>query len=246
MKARLQVLAGEPSRDMMRSLAKKGPEPLAESERRRLALDKPLGAALDEAALSELEASHCGVVPKSAFGTMAYAQRYRDAHLADATLSAAVSGGSAVLITGNNHVRLDRGGGVPWYLRQRAPEIKVVTVMLAEVREGENDPVAYIPPRSRRQVNCRLRNPDTPGQASRSVRNAQECRLIWPVRRRPKAVTFPTFKVAPSRSPRITAQNSIGRFPRPCVLLLSCSHLRCPRRRFLPMKSATRKSMRLS
>ncbi len=111
MKARLQVLAGEPSRDMMRSLAKKGPEPLAESERRRLALDKPLGAALDEAALSELEASHCGVVPKSAFGTMAYAQRYRDAHLADATLSAAVSGGSAVLITGNNHVRLDRGGG---------------------------------------------------------------------------------------------------------------------------------------
>lgn len=114
------------------------------SERRRLALDQPLGASLDEAALSELEASHCGMVPKSAFGTMAYAQRYRDAHLVDATLSAAVSGASAGLITDNNH-RLDRGRGVPWYLRQRAPEIKVVTVMLAEVREGENDPVAYFP-----------------------------------------------------------------------------------------------------
>ena len=98
---------------------------------------------LQDALLTELEESHCGMMPKTAFGNMAFAQRYRDAHLADAVLKAAEKQGSAILLAGNGHVRTDRG--VPAYLRQRAPDRKVVSVMLIEVEDGKTDPQAYVP-----------------------------------------------------------------------------------------------------
>ena len=40
-------------------------------------------AVLHDDLLGELEASHCGLMPKTAFGNMAVAQRYRDASMAD-------------------------------------------------------------------------------------------------------------------------------------------------------------------
>ena len=71
--------------------------------------------ALDDALLTELEASHCGLMPKSAFGGMAVAQRFRDGNMASILADAAPGSGQVVLVAGNGHVRLDRG--VPWYLK---------------------------------------------------------------------------------------------------------------------------------
>ena len=34
---------------------------------------------------------------------------------------------------------------MPWYVRQRAPEKKVVSVMFVEVEDGTTDPEAYVP-----------------------------------------------------------------------------------------------------
>jgi uncharacterized iron-regulated protein len=135
--------AGDAPREVMMKAAKDGTAGVSEAERKRLALDTPLGAKLDDASLTEIEGAHCGMVPKEAFGGMAFAQRYRDAHLADATLQATDKHGSAILIAGNGHVRTDRG--VPWYIRQRAPSQKVVSVMLVEVEDGKTDPEAYVP-----------------------------------------------------------------------------------------------------
>ena len=92
---------------------------LTAEERAGLGLDTPLSAPLAEALNWELVDSHCGAMPPQAFGGMAAAQRYRDAHLADALLGAAARHGSAILIAGNGHVRSDRG--VPWYIRLRTP-----------------------------------------------------------------------------------------------------------------------------
>lgn len=141
--ARVPVYAGDPPRDLLRKVAQVGLEALPGPERARLQLDRPLGAALEAAAASEIETAHCGKLPKAAIPRMALAQRYRDAHLADATLRAAAAHGSAVLLTGNGHARTDRG--VPWYIRARAPATKVVSVVLAEVEERRGDPETYVP-----------------------------------------------------------------------------------------------------
>jgi uncharacterized iron-regulated protein len=83
------------------------------------------------------------MLPKTAIPSMAFAQRFRDANLADATLQAVANHGRAILLTGNNHARTDRGA--PWYLRARAPDGKVVSVVLVEVESGQNDPETYVP-----------------------------------------------------------------------------------------------------
>lgn len=140
---RFPLVPGDPPRAMIRKAAKEGPAALPDNERARLRLDAPLPDTLQSALLEELTASHCGLLPRAAFGNMAFAQRYRDAHLAHALVKAADEHGSAILLAGNGHVRSDRG--VPFYLRQMAPGRKVVSVMLVEVEEGKTEPEAYIP-----------------------------------------------------------------------------------------------------
>lgn len=137
------IYAGDVSRADMMKAAKEGPAAIPADERARLKLDTPLGEKLDAAALAEIEDAHCGKLPKEMLPNMAFAQRYRDAHLADVTLKAAEKHGSAVLFTGNGHARTDRG--VPWYIRQRNPDRKVVSVLLVEVEDGKTDPEAYVP-----------------------------------------------------------------------------------------------------
>jgi uncharacterized iron-regulated protein len=95
------------------------------------------------ALLEELKLSHCGMLPESALAPMAEAQRFRDAHIADALLKALGEGAKGVLLAGNGHVRKDRG--VPWYLSARAPGSRVATVMLVEVAADNEDAASYVP-----------------------------------------------------------------------------------------------------
>lgn len=137
------IYAGDVVRAQIMKVAKEGESALAPPDRARLKLDTGLGAKLDEASLAEIEQAHCGAMPKEAFGGMAYAQRYRDANLADAVIKAANKHGSAILFAGNGHVRSDRG--VPWYIHQQAPDKKVVSILLTEVEDGKTDAQAYFP-----------------------------------------------------------------------------------------------------
>jgi len=123
--------------------AEEGEAALSTEDRARLGLDAPLGDKFDAASIKEIAEAHCGALPKEAFGGMACAQRYRDAHLADAMLKATQSNGSAILIAGTGNARTDRG--VPWYIHERAPEKKVVTVMFIEVEDGNGDGQSYVP-----------------------------------------------------------------------------------------------------
>lgn len=139
--ARLPIVAGSAPRERVRGLARG--TPLSADERDRLRLDRAMPQPLLDALRNELRDSHCGLIPEAALGGMAAAQRYRDAHLADAVLSAEQRHGSAILIAGNGHVRSDRG--VPWHIRQRKPDARVMSVVLAEVEEGKTEPAAYLP-----------------------------------------------------------------------------------------------------
>jgi uncharacterized iron-regulated protein len=138
----LTVLPGHPARAEVRDVARRGLEALPTDTVSRLGLDVPLPEALQNTLLDELEASHCGLMPRTAFGNMALAQRYRDAHMAAALVDAVKKYGSAILFAGNGHVRADRG--VPWDLARIAPERKVLSVMLIEVRDGRTDAATYV------------------------------------------------------------------------------------------------------
>jgi uncharacterized iron-regulated protein len=140
---RLPLLAGDPPRDAVRAVARQGLAALPAGEVSRLGLERPLEPALHEALLAELEASHCGLVPRAAFAAMAEAQRYRDAHQAAVLAQAAGRRGSAVLLAGNGHVRADRG--VPHHLRRGPTGRRIVAVLLLEVEEGVSEPAAYMP-----------------------------------------------------------------------------------------------------
>jgi uncharacterized iron-regulated protein len=138
----LPMLPGHPARADVRDVARRGLEALPADMVSRLGLDVPLPEALQSALLDELEASHCGLMPRTAFTNMALAQRYRDAHMAAALADAAKTHGSAILFAGNGHVRSDRG--VPFDLARLAPDRKVLSVLLMEVRDGRTDAGTYV------------------------------------------------------------------------------------------------------
>jgi uncharacterized iron-regulated protein len=91
--------------------------------------------ARDRAMRSAIIDSHCGMLPERAAPGMALAQRARDAAIAQVL---AGSGGPAVLIAGNGHVRRDLG--VPLYLPTDAT---VMSVGFLETKPGESDPRTY-------------------------------------------------------------------------------------------------------
>ncbi len=139
----LPILPGHPTRAEVRDVARRGLDALPKEAVTRLGLDVPVPEPLANALLDELETSHCGLMPRSAFGTMALAQRYRDAHLAASLTMAASRHGSAILFAGNGHVRTDRG--VPRDLARVAPQRKILAVAFIEVEDGQVDPAGYVP-----------------------------------------------------------------------------------------------------
>jgi uncharacterized iron-regulated protein len=140
---KLPILPGHPLQAEVRDVSMRGLQALPAETVTRLRLEQPLPDPLQNALLDELEASHCGLMPRTAFTNMAFAQRYRDAHLAASLEAAAAQYGSAILLAGNGHVRSDRA--VPWDLARLAPGRKTMTVMLIETEDGQTDAASYVP-----------------------------------------------------------------------------------------------------
>ena len=140
---RRKIIAGNVPRTQIRAVAHRGITAIPAPERKRLLLDNRPAGALQSALLDELETSHCGLLPKSAFTAMAAAQTYRDAFMAYQMVTAEKTIGRAILLAGNGHVRSDRG--VPYFQRKMAPAKATITVMFIEVRPGKTKPEDYVP-----------------------------------------------------------------------------------------------------
>ncbi|MGL4396600.1 MAG: ChaN family lipoprotein [Hyphomicrobium sp.] len=141
--SRRPIFPGDPPRDLIKKVAKEGESALPADEVKRLALDVPFDAAVAASAVAEIEAAHCGALSKEQATTMAVAQRYRDAHIADAALKAISKHGSTIVLAGNEHVRKDRGA--PQFITRRAPEKRVVSVQFVEVQAGKDTATDYVP-----------------------------------------------------------------------------------------------------
>lgn len=120
------IAAGNLGRDTTRAIMRGGSEATASLP--------PLPSGAEAALLDQLEASHCGHVPRERLGPMLQVQRARDGSMA----AAMAANPQSVLITGAEHARTDRG--VPWMLRGLAPGKRVLALAFVELRDGAPPP----------------------------------------------------------------------------------------------------------
>ncbi len=103
----------------------------------------------DEVLQKELEkeilSSHCDMLPEKMLAPMLVGQQVRDLAMTQAIQSALTNQDEPdkiVLIAGSGHTRTDYG--IPYYLRQESPELKLLSLAFLEVIDGEFEPENYV------------------------------------------------------------------------------------------------------
>jgi uncharacterized iron-regulated protein len=116
------------SREALRSVVRQGTG-AAPAELARLIEQVPLDSVATAGIDKELFEGHCGKLPENLVPGMRAAQEVRDASMTEALIQAGASG-SAWLIAGDGHVRMDMG--VPRILRKVAPLKKLLVIGFVE------------------------------------------------------------------------------------------------------------------
>jgi len=137
--ADLPVVGANLPRQVMSEVVRRGAAALPTPVLARLEAAGPLSDAERRERREEMAESHCGELPESILDPLLLAQRARDAQLAEALLSSG-RGEGAVLVTGAEHARRDRG--VTSFLGTSAG---VVTVAFLEVAPDAPRPSSYGP-----------------------------------------------------------------------------------------------------
>jgi uncharacterized iron-regulated protein len=138
--AKLPVVAANLSRPAAREIIHGGAEAIPPEVRALLERAGPLSPEDERALREEMAALHCGQLPEHLLGPMVLSQRARDAQLARALAGRATPDG-AVLVTGAEHAREDRGAGAFLALTGATPD-EVVSVAFREVDPAERKPPA--------------------------------------------------------------------------------------------------------
>ncbi len=137
----LPLVAGNVPKKTVRGIAFEGKESLESSEMNRLGLALPFSDAQTDGLLDELVANHCGHLDKKSAGPLVLAQRARDgalaAHALDSVAHANAScrGPKAVVISGNGHARIDRGG--PFVVSARKTDTSQFSIAFVEAEDGK-------------------------------------------------------------------------------------------------------------
>jgi len=137
--AHLPIVAANLSRRGAREVIHHGARALPPVLQELLNRAGSLSAEEARARAEEMEALHCGQLPEDLLAPMVLSQRARDAQLAWAVRSGATAQGGAVLITGAEHARRDRGAASFLFVAG-IPPAQVASVAFREV-----DPEALTP-----------------------------------------------------------------------------------------------------
>jgi uncharacterized iron-regulated protein len=135
------IIHGNITNETIRAVAKGGIAVLDAEETKRLGLETAFPDVERNALLDELVGSHCGIMQRAALATMADAQRYRDAYMANQLVDAAKTHQGAVLLAGDGHVRRDRA--VPWHLQRMAPAKRSLVVWFSEAEPQRAEAQSY-------------------------------------------------------------------------------------------------------
>lgn len=125
----MTLAAGDAPPEIRRKLGRGGE--LDNATAARLNWSRDYDPAQQERLTKLLADAHCGVLPGSALPAMMSIQRLRDAWMADVMRREGATDG-AVLITGGQHARKDRG--VPWHLQPDGGAVFAMTAV--EVARG--------------------------------------------------------------------------------------------------------------
>ncbi|MEM8750681.1 MAG: ChaN family lipoprotein [Pseudomonadota bacterium] len=131
----MPLLAANLSRAETMALARQPDSEAARSLIKQFNLETALPKDAEQSLLKELARSHCGLMPEQVLAPMQLVQRARDGAMAQATGYDAEQ--TTVLIAGRGHVRQDRG--VPFVLRQRVSDLKIISIGLFEVTPEQAD-----------------------------------------------------------------------------------------------------------
>jgi len=138
--AKLPVVAANLSRPAAREVIHRGAGAIPPALRALLDRAGPLSPEEERARREEMAALHCGHLPDAFLGPMVLSQRARDAQLA-AALEAGATEDGAVLVTGAEHAREDRGAGAFLPLTGAAKDA-VVSIAFREVHPDDRAPPA--------------------------------------------------------------------------------------------------------
>lgn len=129
------VLGGNLPRELVRRIAREGADALP-ATLRELVDAAPLPAPARRALEDDLQRGHCGQLPAARMPGMVWAQRGRDASMAEALRDALAqrARGPVLLIAGNGHVRRDYG--VPQLLAALLPGRRLLSVAFLEAGDA--------------------------------------------------------------------------------------------------------------
>jgi uncharacterized iron-regulated protein len=139
----LPIAGANLPRKQIREVVKRGLEALPEEVRARIGRQGPLASDVALAMRDEMRESHCGELPEDLLDPMVLGQRARDAQMAESLARVGRPAG-AVLVTGAEHARTDRG--VASYLTPDAGGRRIAAVVFREVSAEGLEPAAYAPP----------------------------------------------------------------------------------------------------
>jgi uncharacterized iron-regulated protein len=138
---RLPIFAANLDTKTVRSLVKEGSSILDKQTRTQLE-QLQFGSEVQEKLEQEINSAHCELLPENLLSPMLMAQQVRDITMMQTLLAARLQYQQPViLIAGTGHTRNDYG--VPWYLRQLAPDTSSISIAFVEVRAGQVQPGDY-------------------------------------------------------------------------------------------------------
>jgi uncharacterized iron-regulated protein len=143
LQAKLRIVATNLPLATARKMTRDGPAALEPRVARDLGLDRPPSEPVFARMAADIRDAHCGYASEQSVKAMVDVQRARDAQMAQSLIAAGDRDG-AILVAGAGHVRNDYG--IPVYLRQKAPDKRVISISFVEVDKQRTQPQSYALP----------------------------------------------------------------------------------------------------
>jgi len=143
LQAELRIVATNLPLTVARKMSRDGRAALGPQVIRELDLDRSLPESVFASMAADIRDAHCGSAPEENLRAMVDVQRARDAQMAQSLIVASDRDG-AILVAGAGHVRIDYG--IPVYLRQNAPDKRVISIAFVEVDKQKTQPQSYALP----------------------------------------------------------------------------------------------------
>ncbi|MGE5217544.1 MAG: ChaN family lipoprotein [Chloroflexota bacterium] len=140
LQAKLRIVPTNLPLATARKMTREGLAALGPGMTHELGLDRPPPEPVFERMAADIRDAHCGYASEQSVKAMVDVQRAWDAQMAESLIAAGDPDG-AILVAGAGHVRNDYG--IPVYLKEKAPQKRVISIAFVEVDQQKTEPQSY-------------------------------------------------------------------------------------------------------